>query len=139
MSADANEEFLEKVRAYFKDDVYATEVSGFEIAEAEPGRAVVTLSADRRHTNAKGGIMGGVMYSMADFASSIADWDENELNMTVDSHMSFLTGAKDFHLKATATAQRRGRTIGFYRVDITDGTGRLLAQGSYTMMHRPKQ
>lgn len=130
--------YLDTIRAFFAEDTYAVKTTGITVEEAEPGRAVVALDADEAHTNAKGGIMGGVMYTMADFASSIADWKEDEINMTVDAQMSYLTGAKDFHLKAVATAQRRGRTIGFYRVDIYDGTGRLIAQGSYTMMHRPR-
>ncbi|MCC6109862.1 MAG: PaaI family thioesterase [Denitrobacterium sp.] len=130
-------EYLERVRDFFGHDTFAMETTGIAIEDAAPGEATVTLDWSARHSNAKGGVMGGVLFTMADLAASIADWKEGEVNMTVDASMQYLHGAKDSHLRAVARAQRTGRTIGFYRVDITDGAGTLVAQGSFTYMHRP--
>lgn len=130
-------DYVERVRDFFGLDTFAMETTGIAIEDAKPGEATVTLDWTERHSNAKGGVMGGVLFTMADLAASIADWKEGEINMTVDASMQYLHGAEDGRLTAVARAQRIGRTIGFYRVDITDGTGTLVAQGSFTYMHRP--
>ena len=132
-----DQSYLECVRDFFGRDTFAMETTGIAIEDATPGEATVTLDWTQRHSNAKGGVMGGVLFTMADLAASIADWKGGEVNMTVDASMQYLHGARDAHLRAVARAQRRGRSIGFYRVDITDGTGALVAQGSFTYMHKP--
>lgn len=132
-----HDSYLETVRNYFSADLYAVQTSAIRIVDAEPGKAVVAVTIDERHCNAKGGVMGGLLLTMADFASAIADWKEDEINLTVASSMQFTSAPKDNELTATSTASRRGRTMGFYDIDIRDGSGKLVAKGSYTLMHRP--
>ena len=132
-----HEAYLETVRSYFADDLFAMKTSGIRIVDAKPGSSVVAVTVDERHHNAKGGVMGGLYLTMADFASAIADWDENEINMTVSSSMQFTDMPRGNELIATCTAKRRGRTMGFYDIDIQDAEGRLVAHGAYSLMHRP--
>ena len=87
-------EYLERVRDFFGHDTFAMETTGIVIEDAAPGEATVTLDWSARHSNAKGGVMGGVLFTMADLAASIADWKEGEVNMTVDASMQYLHGAR---------------------------------------------
>lgn len=130
---------LERVRAYYAEDLFAVEAAGITIDEARQGASVVSMQVRPIHRNAKGGIMGGALFTMADFASSVADWQPDQVNMTVDSSMQFLSGLKGTRCIATATAERRGRTMGFYRVHIEDDLGTKLAIGTFTYLHRPRQ
>ena len=63
---------LEKAREYFGNDKYATEVTGLEITEVGERFARVELDLDARHYNAINAVMGGVYFTMADFAFAIA-------------------------------------------------------------------
>ena len=135
--ADAEEKTPETAHAYFEHDRFATEVAGIVIESIEDHGAVCSLDIEPRHCNAKGGVMGGVLYTLGDFSASIADWQPGVLNATIDSSMQFLAVAKGTHLTATASAERHGRTMGFYRVVIEDDLGTSVAAGSYTLAHRP--
>lgn len=135
-NAEVDAARLEAVRAYYANDLFAVKVSGLSIVEAQPGRSVVACDVQPFHCNAKGGVMGGVFYTMGDFASSIADWSPDEINYTVDSSMQFLSSVKGTRLIATANAERRGRGVGFYHVEIVDDLGTKVAVGAYTYMHR---
>lgn len=50
---------IEELRARFQRDRFATELTGADIREAEPGRAVCALSLRPVHLNANGVPMGG--------------------------------------------------------------------------------
>ena len=63
---------LDELKARFAADRYATEVTGAEILSAEPRHAVCTLSLRPEHLNAAGTPMGGVLFTLADFAFAVA-------------------------------------------------------------------
>ena len=128
---------LKEIRDYYKDDLYATEATGLVIDDAVPGWAQVSMDIVPRVLNAKGGVMGGAMFTMADFAASIADYQAGWMNMSIDSQMQFIHLAKGTRLIATAIAEYRGRSVGYYRIRIEDDLGTLVATSSFTCMHRP--
>ena len=59
---------LEEAREYFSQDRYATEVTGAVIEEVGEGYARVSCKLTSCHLNARGFVMGGVMFTLADFA-----------------------------------------------------------------------
>ena len=59
---------LEETRAFFKDDVYATQVTGIVIDACGPNYAKCSLALESKHRNAAGQVMGGVLFTLADFA-----------------------------------------------------------------------
>ena len=72
----ADLETLEKVREFFKNDRYATE-TGAVIDEIGDHYAKVSLTINDHHKNAMGGVMGGVYFTLADFAFAVAsNWQE---------------------------------------------------------------
>ncbi|MBQ9001968.1 MAG: PaaI family thioesterase, partial [Eggerthellaceae bacterium] len=107
------------------------------IDEAQPGYATVSMRNRALVQNAKGGVMGGALYTLADFAASIADYEAGYMNMSIDSHMQFVHVAKGKRLVATAIAEYRGRTMGYIRIRVEDDLGTLVATSSFTSMHVP--
>ena len=69
VAADAT---LEEVRAFFARDRYATVACGAAIEQARPGYARVSLAIGENHLNGMGSLMGGVSFTMADFAFAVA-------------------------------------------------------------------
>ena len=63
---------LEELRERFREDRYATQLTGADILEAEPGRALVGLRLRPDHLNANQKVMGGAVFTLADFAFAVA-------------------------------------------------------------------
>ena len=110
---------------------------GFTLAEAEPGRAVVTLDADRRHANPMGTVHGGVLCDIADAAMGIAyaaTLDEGESFTTLELKINFLKPVRAGRLVATGRVVKDGHTVGLVECDVLDDKERLVARASSTCM-----
>lgn len=128
---------IESVRAHFAHDVFATQM-GCRIVLAEPNHAVCELDITPGILNANGTVMGGALFSLGDFALAVASNLDGNPSVSLDVNIRFLTVAKGSRLIATCTAERAGRTAGFYSVDIEDDTGRLVAVLNATMNRKGK-
>ena len=69
---------LEEARKIFSKDLYATELSGIEIDDIGKDYAKCSMKLTEKHKNAYGGIMGGAIYTLADFAFAVASNYEKE-------------------------------------------------------------
>ncbi len=118
---------LEKTREYFKNDKFATD-NGMVIDEVNDEYAVCSLVLGPGHKNANGGIMGGVIFTLADFAFAVMA--NNIHNPTVAQQVSvnFLGAPKGEKLIAKAVCRKTGRSTTVINVDVTDNTGRDIAQ-----------
>ena len=114
---------VEESRAYFSRDIYAMEATGILIDEAGDGYAKVSLKLDRRHENAGGNVMGGVYYTMADFAFGVAANFDRDPTVTLDSQITFLTPAVGDTLYAEAREIRNGQHTCCYEVTVLDNLG----------------
>ena len=63
---------LPEVRKRFADDLYATQTTGIEIVEVGELYVKCMLHLAAKHKNAMGAVMGGVLYTLADFAFAVA-------------------------------------------------------------------
>ena len=59
---------LDKVREYFGHDIYATKTTGIELIEVSDGYAKCRLPVTEALMNAAGSVMGGAIYTLADFS-----------------------------------------------------------------------
>ena len=123
---------LSEIKEFFKNDTYAVDTTGIEIAEARRNYARITLKVDNRHRNAMGGLMGGVCFTMADFAAAIAGNVDAPPTVAISASINFVNGLKGSVLTAEASCIKDGRGSTVFRVDITDDTGALIATSTVT-------
>ena len=119
---------LEKARAYFKNDKFATEATGIVITDVGEHYAKVELDLDERHYNAIGAVMGGVYFTMSDFAFAIASNFNSDPCVTLGSQAMFLNGARGKHLICEAKCVKNGKRTCFYEMEVTDELGTDIAK-----------
>ena len=129
---------LEEAREFFKNDHFATEACGCRVVEASPGHAVCEFDIEKKHLNGFGGVMGGAIFTLADFAVAIASNIGEEPSACVVCSIQFMKGAKGDKLIATASTDRSGRTLGFYTIDVVDNLGTKVAKMTATCSRKPK-
>lgn len=110
----------------FKKDRFATE-NGAVIDEVDDHYAKCSLKIEDRHRNAMGAVMGGVYFTLADFALAVASNWQDMGSVSLNSEITYLTAAKGERLTAEAVCVRNGRTTGYYRIDVRDELGNLTA------------
>ena len=118
---------LDEAREYFKDDGF-TSANGIILEELDDNHALTSVILTHNHRNALGGVMGGAIFTLADFAFAALS---NQLHMgTVAQQISinYLSAPKGDRLIAKAVCRKNGRNSCVINVDVTDDTGRDIAQ-----------
>lgn len=116
----------EEIIKLFQNDRFATE-NGAVIEEVDDHYAKCSLLIENRHRNAMGAVMGGVYFTLADFALAVAsNWQEMG-HVSLNSEITYLSPAKGERLTAEAACVKNGRTTGYYRIDVKDDLGNLAA------------
>ena len=83
---------LEEARKEFAADKYATELTGVVIEETAEDYAKCSMKLEARHRNAYGGIMGGAIYTLADFAFAVAsNFGKEMATVSLVGEASFLS------------------------------------------------
>lgn len=125
---------LDRARAFFAKDRFAAG-SGMIIEDAAPGHALVSLTLTDRHRNAVGGVMGGVLLTMADFSCAVASHfgPGAGQHVSADAHVSFLNPCRGQTLRAEATRLKGGKKLSWYEVLIRDEGDTLIARAAFTM------
>lgn len=118
---------LEEARAYFTRDRFAAE-NGVTLDALDDGRAVTSLTLGDRHRNAFGGVMGGAIFTLADFAFAALTNGRGRLTVAQQVSINYLSAPKGSRLVATARYRKDGRTSCVVDVDVSDDTGRDIAQ-----------
>lgn len=123
---------LEELKDFFGHDRFA-EHAGCRIVEGSRDRAVCELDIQDHHRNALGNVMGGAIFTLADFALAIASNTGGNPSVSVSSTIEYLSASKGTCLIATCDADKSGRRLGFYTTDVTDDTGRRIARVTTTV------
>ena len=118
---------IDEARAYFSEDRFATE-NGITLDELDGEHAVTSLTVSSRHRNAFGGIMGGAIFTLADFAFAALTNDRERITVAQQVSISYLSAAKGGRLVATARYRKDGRSSCVVNVDVADDSGRDVAQ-----------
>lgn len=118
---------IEEARAYFAGDRFATE-SGMTIDELDEEHAVTSVELGARHKNAFGGVMGGAIFTLADFAFAALTNDRDRVTVAQQVSVNFLAQPKGGRMTATARFKKDGRMSCVVNVDIADDAGRPIAQ-----------
>lgn len=118
---------IDEAREYFSCDRFATE-NGITLDELDDKHAVTSLKLEPRHRNAFGGVMGGAIFTLADFAFAALTNDREHVAVAQQVSINYLSSCKGERLVATATYRKDGRSSCVVNVDVADDTGRDIAQ-----------
>ena len=119
---------LERAREFFGNDRYATDATGIVITEVGEHFARVELDLEERHYNAIDAVMGGVYFTMCDFAFAIASNFDSVPCVTLGTQAIFMNKNKSAHLICEARCIKDGRQTCFYEVNVTDNLGTEIAR-----------
>jgi uncharacterized protein (TIGR00369 family) len=112
---------------------------GYDVAEAERGRVIVTLMPTDAHLNPAGTVHGGLTATLLDSCMGLAiqsTLDKDVSQTTLEFKISLLrpitpgTG----EIRAEGKVLHCGRRIGTAEGRVVDGQGRLLAHGTTTCL-----
>lgn len=126
MNGDRRMKTLEEVKKFFENDRYAME-NGAVIEEVDDGYAKCVMELKEHHENAMGAVMGGAIFTLADFTFAVAsNWNKGP-HVSLTSQITYLGKAKGNKLIAEAKLVREGRTTCYYLVEVTDELGNQVA------------
>jgi acyl-CoA thioesterase len=118
---------MKKIYELFKKDRFAVE-NGMELIKVEPGYAEARMNVEGRHLNGYGSVMGGAMFTLADYAFAAASNAKGFVTVSCNANISFfLPPAGDF-IVAKAMEVSGGRRLCTFNVDIFDAEENLVAR-----------
>ena len=108
---------------------------GMRLEAIEAGRAVLALPFRPELATMDDIVHGGAIASLIDTAGMAATWsDDTEpdslAGSTVTLNVNYTSAARGQDLTATAVVVKRGRTMVFSDVKVTEPDGRVVATGS---------
>ena len=118
---------VENAREFFYKDKFAVN-SGVILEELSDDVAICSLNVNDNHKNAYGGVMGGVIFTLADFAFAVLSNQIHQPTVAQQVDIHYLSAPKGDKLIAKATCRKNGRTSSIINVDISDDVGRDVAQ-----------
>ena len=113
---------------------------GMELVEVEEGYAFGRISFEKQHENIYGGMHGGCAYSLADTVSGIAAATYGEYVTTVNASMNYLLPVENTeYVNCKARVIRHGHKVSVIRAEISDDSGKVLIDGSFTFYNLGKR
>ena len=118
---------LEEAQEVFKGDRFAT-INGMHIDELGEDSCVCSMTLTDDHRNAYGGVMGGVTFTLADFALAVTSNQIHSLSVAQQVSINYLSAPKGERLIARSQCVKSGKTTTVVNVNVSDDTGRQVAQ-----------
>ena len=87
-----------------------------------------SLELNDGHKNAVGGVMGGVIFTLADFAFAVLSNNLHSPTVAQQVSVNYLSAPKGNKLIARAVCKKNGRSSSIINVDVVDDTGRDIVQ-----------
>ena len=132
--------WLQKARERFAMDRYATSTTGIVIEDVAENYAKCSLKIDERHLNAANAVMGGALFTLADFVFAVAvNTVTDQVTVTTVSQISYIGPCKGDMLIGESTLLKDGRRNCFFQVTIKDNLGNLVAVVNTSGAHLEKR
>lgn len=119
---------------FFENDRFATE-NGMYIEEIGENYAKCALKITERHKNAVGAVMGGVMFTLADFAFAVASNVNSSHTVSLNSDIVYFSQPKGEILFAEAGLKKDGKSTCCFGVDVYDEKNTKVAYVLITGYH----
>ncbi len=118
----------EKNILFYENDRFAVNTTGIKIISAAKGSAECILFVTEKHLNALGVVMGGAIFTLADFTFTLAANVQSEERVsTLNADISFLRAAACKKLVSRASLIKDGKNVCVYNIDITNEDDKLVA------------
>jgi uncharacterized protein (TIGR00369 family) len=111
---------------------------GMRLEKIEPDHAVLAMPYRDELATISDVVHGGALSALVDTAAMAASWSAHDASggelrgTTVGLSVDFVAAALGSDLVAGARVLRRGRSLCFCDVDVTDANGTLVAKGLVT-------
>lgn len=119
-------ESIEEAREYFKKEKFAT-AAGMQIDEMTDDYVICSVVLNESHQNALGGVMGGAIFTLADFAFAVMVNNIHRPTVAQNINITFLNSPKGSKMFAKAVCKKDGRTTSVVNVDVYDEEDRPIA------------
>ena len=130
---------LDYLKEFFQNDLFAIKLLGAEIIEAHDDYAKCSFKINRDHQNAINIVMGGAIFTLADFTFAVATNQHEEYNtVSTTANISFLNPGRGELLYAEAIKIRDGKTVCFYDVNVYNEKNVLIAKVNISGTHIKK-
>lgn len=129
-----NSEDLIKARKFFDGDFYATKATGIVIEEVGELFARCSFEISRNHQNAYGGVMGGAIFTLADYTFAVSSNFNQPQTVSISSQINFIGMAKGKKLISESHLIKDGRSTCLYEINISDELGTKVAFATFTGM-----
>jgi acyl-CoA thioesterase len=116
---------VDVMERFIDQDRYA-QYLGVEICEWSEGYAKAKLELDRNHLNSVNTVHGGVLFSLADSAFSVASNSHGTVAVAIQVCISYFKAVSGGTLYAEAREVSRNPKLATYLIEVSDDTGSLL-------------
>jgi uncharacterized protein (TIGR00369 family) len=113
--------YLEKIRSLGRQANPFFCLTGIDIVDAEPGKAVLTMPVRPDMHNGVGWLQGGMLVAIADEAMALALYpllEKNEGIATIAESTSFINGVRKGTILAEARVIKKGRRVAFMEAEV---------------------
>ena len=117
---------VQEAEEYFKNDKFAYS-NGMSLVDLGEDFSVCRMDLDDRHLNANGGIMGGVIFTLADLAFAALSNNIHKPTVAQQVSINYLAAPKGKTLMAKADIIKSGRSSTIIQVTVSDEKGRKVA------------
>ncbi len=124
----AKKDLTEESRVRFADDIFATQTTGIKIEKAEELYARCILDIEPKHLNANKTVMGGAIFTLADFTVAVAVNNSGTSTVSLNNFIQYLGVAKGKRLIAETDCIKAGRSTVAINVNIQDDLGTPVAR-----------
>ncbi|MCQ2601075.1 MAG: PaaI family thioesterase [Treponema sp.] len=118
---------LEEAKKYFSKDHFAVDVTGISIDAVDDNYAKCSLKLSSKHYNAADQVMGGAIFTLADYTFAVATNSPDCHVVTSTSQITYLGTVKGDSLISESQVIKTGRTLYTMQINVTDNEGNKIA------------
>lgn len=100
---------------------------GIKLVDMAPGQATATMVVQPLHLNGLGGLHGGAIFTLADFAFAAACNSHGPAAVALNVNITFIKAVTTGLLRAEARETSLSHRLGTYSIQVTNEQGELVA------------
>lgn len=128
---------MKNLNDFFLNDKFAVS-AGVVLEEVKPGYGKCSMKIREIHENAMGTVMGGAIFTLADYTLGVAANSYGTLAVTLNVMINYMKPGTGPVLYAEAKEVTRTRTTGVFQVIITDDKGEIISTATGTCYDKKK-